>query len=114
MGNKEEMVYSDDFSIDKNMYLFEGIGSYQIGGGELVLDDTSQTNRSGLTLWLRKRFSGNLRIRFEAEVMEPFIAGNINLFMMATTLNGSNIWQEQHNGSYAEYHKTCNMYIFTH
>src|SRR5690554_4563803 len=108
------VIYSDDFSHDNGLYVFEGRGTYRIGGGELLLDDTTETKRSGLTLWLGKRLSGSLRIRYEAEIVQPDIAGNLNLFMMASTLTGSNVWQTHHDGSYAEYHKTCNMYIFTH
>lgn len=105
------ILYEHDFLADTGDFVLEGHGIYEIGGGRLVLDDS--VAQSGLTLWLKREFRAPLRIRYEAEVLEPELANNANLFFMARTLQDEAVWTERRSGAYPEYHDRCRMYILT-
>ena len=105
------MLYQHDFLSDTGDFVLEGEGTYEIADGKLILDDSK--SQSGLTLWVKHTFNRPLLITYEAEVLEPEIANNLNLFMMAQTLQGGPIWSEPHSGAYPDYHDSSSMYIFT-
>lgn len=111
MYNKKVLVYENGFDNDTEDFKLEGKGKYEFREGKLYLDDSE--HREGLTLWLKKPFEGDLHIMYEAMVIEPELNGNVNLFFMAKSLNDGYVLDEEHNGEYDQYHRTCKMYIAT-
>ena len=111
MNGSGRILYEHDFQADTGDFVLEGKGTYAIGDGRLVLDDS--VAQSGLTLWLKREFRAPLRIVYEAEVLEPELANNANLFFLARTLQDEAAWTERRSGAYPEYHDRCRMYILT-
>lgn len=107
----ERLIYENDFTHDTGEFVLEGKGRYVIADGRLVLDDS--VTGSGLTLWLKREFNCPVRIVYEAEVLEPELANNLNLFFMARTTEDAPVTSLKLDGAYPEYHKRCRMYIFT-
>ena len=108
--NKKEIIYSGNFDCLDD-FLLEGDGKCYVKDGKIFLDDTNTQN--GMTLWLKRQFKGDLHICYDAMVVKPLMASNLNLFFMARTLQDEPIWSEQHSGDYHEYHEKTKMYIMT-
>lgn len=111
MGGRKTLVYENGFEGGLEGFVQEGGGRCFTECGRLYLDDSE--NKKGLTLWLDRRFEGNLGIEYDAMAVAPELHGNINLFFMARTLGGARVLDERHTGAYEEYHRTCEMYIAT-
>ncbi|OQB15586.1 MAG: Endoglucanase precursor [Firmicutes bacterium ADurb.Bin193] len=110
-GKQKKLLYENYFDSDTGEFVLEaqGNGTYSIKDGKLYFGGLE----GGSTLWLKRNFEGDIYICYEAKVLEPDIAGNLNFFFMARDLKGGNVWETKHSGRYEEYHKTCNTYITT-
>lgn len=107
------MLYTSDFSKMKSIDNFSknGEGSVYIEKNKLFLDDTQ--HGTGLTCWLKKEFTGDLEISFDACAVEPCFASNINFFFYAKPIQGASLDLLNFTGSYAQYHEKAQMYIVT-
>ncbi|MEX2511291.1 MAG: DUF1961 family protein [Cyclobacteriaceae bacterium] len=69
------------------------------------------------TVWLDRKFSGNLQVEFDAHVVaSEELANNLNFFFLYADPAGENLREtkgERKDGHYARYHE-LNGYIFTH
>lgn len=65
-----------------------------------------------MTAWCPHEMNGNLLITFQAYVLAPEDANNINLLFMATGAEGEDVMRLDLSGAYKEYHQLSN-YIMT-
>ena len=111
-GKQLELIYEDDFAAKKNNFKLEGMGEYEVKDGALYLSDPVVA-KSGTTLWVDEDFSGDLYVSYNCKTVNLDGAKNLNLFFLATTLDGDDVLSEEHSGVYADYHTTVNSYILT-
>jgi hypothetical protein len=109
---KKTLIYENHFDVDNGDFIKEGNGNCEIKDGKIYMD-VSLPAKGGQTVWLNKIFEGNLYISYEAMVVEPLQACNVNLFFMGTTLDGDNVINGNYTGRYEEYHERAKTYIFT-
>lgn len=103
-------LYFADFDGKENDFLFEGpSGSFYINNSSLFINSIDDA----ATLWLKKIFSGDLYISYNACARLPDVATNINFFFLMSGLNGKNAWELDLSGAYNEYHKQTKGYITT-
>ena len=107
------LIYESHFSNPMSLCDFSknGEGHVYIEEDKLYLDDTRYGK--GLTCWLKKEFSGNIEISFDACAVEPEFASNINFFFAAKPIKGQPADLLTFSGSYAQYHEKAQMYIVT-
>jgi hypothetical protein len=103
-----QLLYKEDFSSGMNRWRVEGRGRVWVEDGRLQMDASGKES----TAWFKPDMSGNLYIRYEAQVLDPVDANNINFFFLATAPGGGDVLKLPFSGAYTEYHKVPN-YIMT-
>ena len=104
------LYYKETFE-DESMFALDGEAKYTLEDNMLIFDDTEKA--LGSTVWLKKEMPKNYTVRYKARTVVPELAGNINMFMSAKTLDRKAPYEMDFGGKYAEYHKHCDMYILT-
>jgi hypothetical protein len=105
---KADLVYQEDFSSDPKKWKSEGRGKVWAENGRLQMDATGVE----MTAWCPYEMSGDLLITYEALILDPSDANNINFFFMATGTEGQDVRKLRLSGAYKEYHQLPN-YIMT-
>jgi len=103
-----ELLYHEDFSTDVKDWKTEGRGKIWVEGGRLFMDASGVE----MTAWCPYEAKGDILIMYQAYVLEPADANNINLLFMATAPEGGDIRTIDLSGAYKEYHELPN-YIMT-
>ena len=103
-----DLIYEEDFSSAPKKWKSEGRGSIWTEEGRLQMDATGVE----MTAWCPFEMAGDLLITFQAFIMDPPDANNINFFFMATGADGADISKMDLSGAYKEYHDLPN-YIMT-
>jgi len=103
-----EPLDQEDFEGVANRWRFDGRGRVWVENGRLHTDATGSES----TAWFTGEMEGNLLITFQAHILEPVEANNINLIFLATAPGGGDVLKLYFTGSYSEYHKIPN-YIWT-
>jgi hypothetical protein len=123
--NRAKILYSENFNSDKNGVLpsgwwVEGGQSVYVENGRLLVNaDPKAGNGPGhvATVWLKKEFSGNIQIDFDAHVVSSSSdVNNINFFLYFTHPGNETLYGTRNlrsNGSYRSYFD-LNGYIFTY
>lgn len=101
-------LYQQDFNSVVNRWRYDGRGRVWVQNGRLQMDATGVES----TAWFDQEMYGNLLITYEARILPPVDAKNINLIFMATGPDGSDISKMYFSGRYTEYQKIPN-YIWT-
>jgi len=119
-----DVVYSEDFTgvPDGGMpvgWWVEGGQSVGVEDGRLrVRANPPGRNKPGYvcTVWYAQPFAGDLRVEFDAHVVDSTIgANNINFFLLYSHPDGGDLHatrETRSDGSYSRYHD-LNGYIFT-
>jgi hypothetical protein len=123
--NNGSLLYSENFNSYENGTLppgwwVEGGQSVYVEDGHLRINaDPKRKKGPGYvaTVWYKKKFSGNVRIQFDARVVSSTIkANNINFFLYFTHPGKDSTMYGTRNlrldGLYSHYHN-LNGYIFT-
>lgn len=105
---KVELLHEEDFEGVANRWRFDGRGRVWVENGRLHTDATGVES----TAWFAEEMEGDLLITFQAHILEPVAAKNINLIFLATAPDGGDVLKLYFTGSYPEYHKIPN-YIWT-
>ena len=79
-----ELLHHEDFSSDLVNWKIEGRGKVTVDNGRIRMD-ASQVES---TAWFPQEVEGDILITFEAFVLEPPDANNINVFFLATAPGG--------------------------
>lgn len=103
-----KLLHQEDFDGVVNRWRFDGRGRVWVEDGRLQMDATGVES----TAWFTEDMEGDLLIAYEAHILDPVDAKNINLFFLATAPDGGDILKLYFTGSYPEYHKVPN-YIWT-
>lgn len=103
-----ELIHRADFSSDISKWKQEGRGRIWVEEGRLHMD----ASKVEMTAWSPFEMEGDLLITYEAFVMDPPDANNINLIFMATGTNDEDVLGLELSGAYSEYHQLSN-YIMT-
>ena len=103
-----DLLHHEDFSADIRKWKIEGRGKVAVENGRLRMDASEVES----TAWCPHEIEGDLLITFEAFVLEPPDANNINVFFLATGPGGSSVLDLELSGAYKEYHVLPN-YIMT-
>ncbi|MEE9432349.1 MAG: DUF1961 family protein [Melioribacteraceae bacterium] len=119
--NEQKILHQEDFSSSSipNDLFIEGSKKVVIRDGHLwvdaVADSIGESNVS--TIWLNKEFSGDLKVEFDASVIQsPGDQNNINFFFLYSDPSGKSLFESsdlRKDGSYKTYHN-LNGYIFTY
>lgn len=90
------------------IYWSEGHASVTIKDERLLLDAMSVKGSNGATVWLNRNFEGNVRVEFDAHVIESIDkANNINFFLFFSDPSGIELYDtrgERSDGVYPRYH----------
>lgn len=108
-----ELMYENAFERDTGEWVMDGPGSYRFENGRLYIDCTNPEAVGGVTLWLNRPLSGDIRMTYETMAVEPVYANNLNFFLMACMLDGSPVTSAPQTGHYKDYHDRCRLYIGT-
>ena len=103
-----ELLYQEDFSTGAKGWKTEGRGKMWVEEGRLFMD-ASQVE---MTAWCPYEMEGDILITYQALVLTPPEANNINLFFMVTGTDGEDVLSSELSGAYKEYHQLPN-YIMT-
>jgi hypothetical protein len=103
-----ELLHQEDFEGAANRWRFDGRGRAWVENGRLHTDATGVES----TAWFTEELEGNLLIAYQAHVLAPVEAKNINLIFLAAARDGGDVLKLSFTGSYPEYHKIPN-YIWT-
>jgi hypothetical protein len=120
----EEIIYFEDFENGQNEKLPSG---WWVEGGERVwikeghlwvkANPSGEKNKGNVcTVWLNKSFAGNLKLEFDARVVNSTIdANNINIFFLYSDPDGIPLYDSRNDRSHANYklYHNLNGYIFT-
>jgi hypothetical protein len=118
-ANKEKILFEETFTYPDGVlpshFWSEGCQA-SIQNGRLFVDaDTTQPRVA--TVWLDKKFSGNIKIEFDVQVVASSdTANNINNFVMYSHPQGKSLREtsgSRKSGNYPLYHE-LNGYIFTY
>lgn len=121
----DALLYSQNFNSYKNGTLppgwwVEGGESVYVQNGHLLVNaDPKAKNGPGhvATVWLRKEFSGNIQVDFDAHVVSSSTdVNNINFFLYFTHPGNEALYdtrKQRTDGSYRSYFN-LNGYIFTY
>lgn len=101
-------LHHDDFSGGMEQWRTEGRGRVWVEDGRLQMD----ASKTESTAWFTRDVEGDILIRYDARILDPVDANNINLFFAATTADGGDVLQIPFTGAYDEYHGIPN-YIMT-
>ena len=103
-----DLLHHEDFSSGLGKWKIEGRGKVAVDNGRLRMD-ASQVES---TAWFPHEVEGDILITFEAFVLEPPDANNINVFFLAAAPDGGSVLDLELSGAYKEYHLLPN-YIMT-
>ncbi len=122
----ETILYSENFDSYTEKYLpkdwwYEGSKAVFIENGHLRTDANINGNGEDFkasTVWLNKKFSGDLAIEVDAHILKSKEnKNNINLFFLFSDSSGKPLIETKNfrlDGAYKKYHSsTLNGYIFT-
>ncbi len=96
---------ADDFAGDLSRWVVEGNATVEARDGRLQI---TTPDRGQATVWYRQPFAGDQLICFQARVLPPRQASNINCFFCATLPEGGDFFAAERTGAYAEYHRINN------
>jgi len=99
-----------DFKEDSLLSL-DGGAQYTLSDNTLIFDDS--IHQKGATIWIKKKMPKNYTVCYKAKAIDPELAGNLNLFLSAKTIDGLPPDQVDLGGLYGNYHQQCEMYILT-
>jgi len=105
---KADLIYQEDFSTALKNWKSEGRGKVWTEEGRLQMDATGVE----MTSWCPFEMAGDLLVTYEAFILDPPDANNINFFFMAAGPEGEDIRRLELSGTYKEYHQLPN-YIMT-
>jgi len=94
-----DLLYSEDFASDVKDWKTEGRGKMWVAEGRLVMDASGVE----ITAWCPFEAKGDLLITYQAGVLEPEDANNIDLFFLAAGSDGRDIRKLNLSGAYEEY-----------
>ena len=113
----------DSFADGSNLpvgWWSEGSKAVRIENGRLRADanlDNSDEDYGTSTVWLDKTFSGDIRVEFDAHVLESEgDKNNINFFLLFSDPSGKSLREtkdDRADGQYGKYHK-LNGYVITY
>ncbi len=103
-----QLLHEEDFEGVVDRWRFDGRGRQWIEDGRL------QMSADGFecTAWFTEQMEGDLLITYQARILEPVDANNINVFILGMGPDGGDVLNVLLTGSYPEYHKLPN-YIWT-
>ncbi len=107
----EKLIYKNDFENADGLSC-DGNGKWWVSDSRLYIDD-SETDKSGMTIWIREEMPKDIRIVFNAMVVPPRMANNINFFFAAKTIDGGYIPDAGFRGGYGQYHEEADLHILT-
>ena len=114
-------IYIENFNgpnIPQDLFV-EGSEKVAIRNGRLWVDASADSigESNVSTIWLNKEFSRDLKVEFDASIIQsPGDKNNINFFFLYSDTTGKSLKASSHlrkDGGYKSYHK-LNGYIFTY
>jgi hypothetical protein len=129
---KKEIIYKEDFKDMKQIWVEGNKDDVYLENGCLIIA-ANKENTFGATIFINKKFKGNLLFEYTAEGLEsdkayleykwPFdipdrTANNMNTFLYYSDPSGKDLYESRNNGGrkkgeYSAYHM-LNGYIVTH
>lgn len=103
-----QLLHREDFDGPLRRWRFDGRGRVWAEEGRLQMD----AGRFESTAWFTEEMEGDIAVTWEAHVLSPGGARNINLFFFATAPGGGDVLTLPLTGQYSEYHRLPN-YIWT-
>ncbi len=103
-----KLLHQEDFSGVADRWRYDGRARVWVQDGQLHMDATGVES----TAWFTEEMAPPLLITYEAHILDPVEAKNINLIFLATAPDGGDVLKQHFTGSYPEYHKIPN-YIWT-
>lgn len=114
-----DVVFYEDFSDGMDGWWVEGAEDVWVENGRLYVKANPQEGKEGYvaTVWNHTRFSGDVKVEFDAHVIESKTnVNNINFFLLYTYPGSKTMWEtrdERPDANYRKYH-SMNGYIFTY
>jgi hypothetical protein len=103
-----ELLHEENFEGPLRRWRFDGRGRVWAEEGRLQMD----AGRFESTAWFTEEMEGDIAVTWEAHVLRPGGARNINLIVLATAPDGGDVLSVPFSGLYSEYHRLPN-YIWT-
>lgn len=103
-----ELLHQEDFEGPLRRWRFDGRGRIWAEDGRLQMD----AGQFESTAWFTEEMEGDIAVTWEAHVLSPGGARNINLIFLATAADGGDVLTVPFTGQYSEYHRLPN-YIWT-
>jgi Domain of unknown function (DUF6250) len=103
-----KLLYHEDFNGPAKHWRYDGRGRVWIEGGRLQMDATGVES----TAWFSKQMQGNLLITYQAHILAPIDANNMNLIFLASAPDGGDVLKLYFSGRYSEYQRIPD-YIWT-
>ncbi len=103
-----KILHQEDFSGVADRWRYDGRGRVWVQDGRLQMEATGVES----TAWFTGEMETPLLITYEAHILDPVEASNINLIFLASATDGRDVLKLPFTGSYSEYHKIPN-YIWT-
>lgn len=94
-----KLLYHENFSGPAKRWRYDGRGRVWVENGRLQMDATGVES----TAWFTKEVQGNLLITYQAHILPPVDANNINLIFLASAPNGGDVLKLYFSGRYSEY-----------
>ena len=124
VGNSQKPLFKDNFNYPDgeipDLYWVEGSEKVKIENNRLYVDANPDGNGETFaqaTVWLNKKFAGDLHVEFDAHIISSSgQANNINFFFLYRDSTGRSVFDsrlERREASYKSYHR-LNGYIFTY
>ena len=105
---KVKLLYHEDFNRTVNHWRYDGRGRVWVEDGRLQMDAIGAES----TAWFIKGMEGNLLITYQAHILPPAGANNINLIFLASAPDGGDVLKLYFSGRYSEYQRIPD-YIWT-
>ena len=107
-----EEIFFDTFDRGLGNWLAEGDAKIGVNQGWLDVD-ARFGDVGAVTIWCKKEFSGPQLVEYDVRLMANTIHSNINMFLLASILEGSSILKtsDTRNGKYPQYHVFPNYLI---
>jgi hypothetical protein len=119
-GSTDEVLFVEDFSDGMKNWWVEGGRKVHVKSGRLYVDaNPPEGSQDGgvCTVWCKETFPGDVRVEFDAHVVESVPeVNNINFFLSYSDPSGEPLYEtrdERKTAKYSLYHK-LNGHIFTY